>query len=37
MNRRTTSIALFAALAACNAPPPPENLEQVDLVLDVSP
>ena len=31
MNRRTTSIALFAALAACNAPPPPENLIAWDM------
>jgi hypothetical protein len=37
MNLRTSPFVLFAALVACSAPPPPENLEQVDLVLDISP
>jgi len=37
MMRRSTPIVLFAALAACHARPEPENLQEVELVLDVSP
>lgn len=29
--------ALLLAMAACQAPPPPENLQEVELVLDVMP